>query len=46
MIGDPSALWLEVILEEVFEHVILPAVVIVPALSLAIFWRCAPHCGR
>jgi hypothetical protein len=37
MIGDPSALWLEVILEEVFEHVILPAVVIVPALSLAIF---------
>jgi signal transduction histidine kinase len=37
MIGDPAGLWREVVLEEVVEHVVVPAILIVPALSLAIF---------
>jgi hypothetical protein len=37
VIGDPAALWREVIVEEVFEHVVIPVILIVPPLSFAIF---------
>ena len=37
LIGDPAALWREVIVEEVIEHVVIPVILIVPPLSFAIF---------
>ncbi len=37
LIGDPAALWREVIVEEIIDHVVIPAIVIVPPLGFAIF---------
>jgi len=37
MVGDPATLWGEVIVDEIVEHVVAPAFLIVPALSFAIF---------
>lgn len=38
MVGDPAALWTAVLLEEIMEHVVVQAMIAVPALGLAIFW--------
>ena len=37
LIGDPAALWREVIVEKVVLHVVIPVILIVPPLSFAIF---------
>jgi signal transduction histidine kinase len=37
LVGDPAALWREVVVHEVVRRVVLPSIVIVPALSVAIF---------
>jgi signal transduction histidine kinase len=37
MIGDPARLWREVLVAEIVDHVVIPAILIVPALSYAVF---------
>lgn len=37
MIGDPAWLWLEVMTHELMDHVVLPVLFIVPALTLAAY---------
>jgi signal transduction histidine kinase len=37
VVGDPAALWREVIVEEIVDHVVIPTIVIIPPLSFAIF---------
>ncbi len=37
MLGDPDWEWCEVITSEMLDHVVLPALIVVPALTLAMF---------